>query len=101
MAGQSVDGMREGNGGHGGYLLSSQLLEDNEDRLADDGENGYGGDEEDDPDAQHDPNSAVNLQSYLTDFVRSFSGQPYFQSGFLPHLNVQEKQVLTMVGIQV
>ena len=100
---ESVDGMREGNGGGGGgYILSSQLLDDDEGgRLADDGENGFGDDEEDDPDARHDPNSAINLQNYLTDFVRSFSGQPYFQSGFLPHLNSQEKQVLTMVGINV
>lgn len=54
-----------------------------------------------DPDAKHDPNSAINLQQYLTEFLQSFSSQPYFSPSFLGHLNTQEKQVLTMVGIQL
>lgn len=72
--------------------LTSQLLDD-EDKLDDC--------KDDDPDAQHDPNSVINLQQYLTDFLRSFSNQSYFSSGFLPHLNSQEKQVLNMIGIQL
>lgn len=75
---------------NGGAYLTSQLLDD-EDRLDD---------VEDDPDAQHDPNSAVNLQQYLTDFLRSFCSQAYFPSGFLAHLSSQEKQVLGMIGLQ-
>ena len=85
---QSVDGMRDNATG----LLTSQLLDD-EDKLDDGKDN--------DPDAQHDPNSIINLQQYLTDFLRSFSSQSYFPSGFLPHLNGQEKQVLNMIGIQL
>lgn len=83
-----------------GAYLSSHLDGNGEHDLLDAG--GLDGEEgEDDPDARHDPNSAINLQTYLTDFVRSFSSQPYFSSGFLPHLNIQEKQVLNMVGIQM
>ena len=84
---QSIEGMRDG----AGYYLSSQL--DGEDKLDDE--------KDDDPDAQHDPVSIINLQQYLTDFLRSFSGQSYFLSGFLPHINSQEKQVLTSIGIQL
>lgn len=73
-----------------GVYLSSQLLDDDK---FEDGK-------EDDPDAQHDPNSVINLQQYLTEFLRSFSSQNYFSS-FLPHLNSQEKQVLNMIGIQL
>lgn len=75
-----------------GTVLTSQLLDD-EDKLDDW--------KDDDPDAQHDPNSMINLQQYLTDFLRSFSSQNYFPTGFLPHLNTQEKQVLNMIGIQL
>jgi len=85
--GDSIEGMRDG----AGYYLSSQL--DGEDKLDDE--------KDDDPDAQHDPVSIINLQQYLTDFLRSFSGQSYFLSGFLPHINSQEKQVLTSIGIQL
>lgn len=74
-----------------GALLSTQLLND-EDKLDD-------LKDDDDPDAQHDPNSVINLQQYLTEFLRSFSSQSYFPSGFLPHLNSQEKQVLNLIGI--
>lgn len=76
---------------NGGAYLSSQL--DGDDKL-DDGK-------DEDPDASLDPNSAINLQQYLTEFMRSFSGQSYFPASFLPHLNSQEKQVLNMIGIQL
>ena len=54
-------------------LLTSQLLDD-EDKLDDGKDN--------DPDAQHDPNSIINLQQYLTDFLRSFSSQSYCRLAF-------------------
>jgi len=86
--GGNNEGMRDG---AAGYYLSNQL--DEEDQF-DDGK-------VHDPDAQHDPLASINLQQYLTDFLRSFSSQPYFLSGFLPHINSQEKQVLTSIGIQL
>ena len=85
---ENIEGMPDG---AAGCYLSNQL--DEEDQL-DDGKVR-------DPDAQHDPVASINLQQYLTDFLRSFSSQSYFLSGFLPHINSQEKQVLTSIGIQL
>ena len=75
-----------------GFYLSQQL--DDEDKLDFSGKG-------DDFDAQHDPISLVNLQVYLTEFLRSFSSQSYFQSGFVSHLNSQEKRLLVDIGIQL
>jgi hypothetical protein len=46
-----------------GVLLSSHLLDD-ADTLGDL--------KDDDPDAQHNPNSVINLQQYLTEFLCSY-----------------------------
>lgn len=55
------------------------------------------GDDED-PDALQDPIYHLNIQQYLTEFLQSFSQQPYFHA-FLQHLNKQEKQVLASIGV--
>ncbi|XP_069694516.1 importin-9 [Periplaneta americana] len=56
------------------------------------------GDEEEDPDALKDPVYHLNIQQYLTEFLQSFSQQPYFHA-FHEHLNKQEKQVLASIGV--
>ncbi|PSN50918.1 hypothetical protein C0J52_08155 [Blattella germanica] len=55
-------------------------------------------DDEDDPDALQDPVYHLNLQQYLTEFLQSFSQQPYFHA-FTDHLNDQEKQMLASIGV--
>jgi len=52
-----------------------------------------------DPDALQDPVYHINIQQYLTEFLQSFSQQPYFHA-FLQHLNKQEKQVLESIGVR-
>jgi hypothetical protein len=56
------------------------------------------GDDEN-PDALQDPVYHINIQQYLTEFLQSFSQQPYFHA-FLQHLNKQEKQVLESIGVR-
>lgn len=55
--------------------------------------------DEKDPDALQDPVYHINIQQYLTEFLQSFSQQPYFHA-FLQHLNKQEKQVLESIGVR-
>jgi hypothetical protein len=45
---------------------------------------------------------AVNqpcIQKYLTEFLQSFSQQPYFQV-FLQHLYEEKKQILASMGVE-
>ncbi|KAI0216737.1 Importin-9 [Lamellibrachia satsuma] len=56
--------------------------------------------EEDDPDAVSDPIYQIELQPYLTEFLRSFS-QQHCYGVFSQHHNECEKQVLRTIGIQV
>uniref|UniRef100_A0A6A7FW59 Importin-9-like n=3 Tax=Hirondellea gigas TaxID=1518452 RepID=A0A6A7FW59_9CRUS len=55
-------------------------------------------DDEEDPDAAADPVSKVELQPYLTNFIRTFAQHPAY-SIFVPHLNPHEKEVLTSIGV--
>ncbi|KAJ9582618.1 hypothetical protein L9F63_023037 [Diploptera punctata] len=56
------------------------------------------GDDEEDPDALQDPLYHLDIQQYLTEFLQSFSQQPYFHA-FIRHLTKQEKQVLAEIGV--
>jgi hypothetical protein len=55
--------------------------------------------DDEDPDAMQDPVYHLNIQQYLTEFLQSFSQQPYYHA-FLQHLNKQEKQVLESIGVR-
>lgn len=72
----------------------SQLLEESDYKA---GTEDTGDDK--DPDALQDPVYHINIQQYLTEFLQSFSQQPYFHA-FLQHLNKQEKQVLESIGVR-
>ncbi|XP_074644656.1 importin-9-like [Tubulanus polymorphus] len=61
----------------------------------DDDDNG-----EDDPDALQDPISEVDLQAYLTKFLKALSSQPCYEI-FAAYHNDSEKKVLQTIGIQV
>lgn len=56
--------------------------------------------DDEDPDVMQDPVYHLNIQQYLTEFLQSFSQQPYFHV-FLQHLNKQEKQVLESIGVRM
>ncbi|KAF2359254.1 Exportin-1/Importin-beta-like [Trinorchestia longiramus] len=56
-------------------------------------------DDEDDPDAAADPLFSVQLQPYLTNFIRTFGQHPAYGM-FTPHLNPHEKEVLTSIGVR-
>ena len=58
------------------------------------------GEEEEDPDILQDPVYRLDIQQYLTEFLQSFSQQPYFHA-FIQHLNPQEKQVLGEIGVRI
>ncbi|OXB67266.1 hypothetical protein ASZ78_015907 [Callipepla squamata] len=58
----------------------------------------YEDDEEDDPDALKDPLYQIDLQAYLTDFLRQFAQQPCYAM-FSDHLNENERRVLQAIGI--
>ncbi|XP_053562447.1 importin-9 [Bombina bombina] len=58
----------------------------------------YEDDIEDDPDVLKDPLYLIDLQTYLTDFLRMFAQQPCF-SGFSEHLNSNERRILQSIGI--
>ncbi|KAM4699585.1 importin-9 [Discoglossus pictus] len=58
----------------------------------------YEDDEEDDPDVLKDPLYQIDLQTYLTDFLRQFARQPCF-SVFSDHLNENERRILQSIGI--
>ncbi|XP_005988453.1 importin-9 isoform X2 [Latimeria chalumnae] len=55
-------------------------------------------DDDDDPDALKDPIYQINLQAYLTDFLRQFAQQPCY-TAFSDHLNESERRVLQSIGI--
>lgn len=55
-------------------------------------------DDEDDPDAAADPLTAIQLQPYLTNFIRTFGQHPAYGM-FTPHLNPHEKDVLSSIGV--
>ncbi|XP_013378770.1 importin-9 isoform X2 [Lingula anatina] len=61
-------------------------------------EDAEGEEEEEDPDALADPVNQIDLQAYLTDFLRSLSQQPIY-SMFSTHHNDSERQVLQAIGI--
>ncbi|MEE6493116.1 hypothetical protein FKM82_016744 [Ascaphus truei] len=58
----------------------------------------YEDDEEDDPDVLKDPLYQIDLQTYLTDYLRQFAQQPCF-SAFSGHLNDNERRILQSIGI--
>ncbi|XP_043573030.1 importin-9 isoform X2 [Chiloscyllium plagiosum] len=58
----------------------------------------YDEDVEDDPDTLKDPLYQVDLQAYLTDYLRQFAQQPCY-TPFSNHLNEKEKRVLRSIGI--
>ncbi|GCB75105.1 hypothetical protein scyTo_0020322, partial [Scyliorhinus torazame] len=58
----------------------------------------YDEDDEDDPDTLKDPLYQVDLQAYLTDYLRQFAQQPCY-TPFSDHLNEKEKRVLRSIGI--
>ncbi|XP_059509503.1 importin-9 isoform X2 [Stegostoma tigrinum] len=58
----------------------------------------YDEDVEDDPDTLKDPLYQVDLQAYLTDYLRQFAQQPCY-TPFSDHLNEKEKRVLRSIGI--
>ncbi|XP_067683421.1 importin-9-like [Haliotis asinina] len=65
----------------------------------------YGGldlddEEDDDPDAQADPTNQINLQSYLTEYLKVFASSQCY-SLFSSHHNESEKQVLRSIRISV
>ncbi|ESO07416.1 hypothetical protein HELRODRAFT_76488 [Helobdella robusta] len=53
-----------------------------------------------DPDDASDPVNQIDLQAYITDFLRTLSQQPCYRL-FTEHHNESEKKVLNMVGISV
>lgn len=69
------------------------------DLLTDGGVCGDVVDDDDDPDAAADPLNAVELQPYLTNFIRTFAQHPAY-AVFIPHLNPHEKEVLTSIGVR-
>ncbi|XP_018022824.1 importin-9 [Hyalella azteca] len=75
-------------------LYTSDLLKDNSHRTSD------VVDDEDDPDAAADPLSSVQLQPYLTNFIRTFAQHPAYAM-FTPHLNPHEKEVLTSIRVPI
>ncbi|KAG2468253.1 IPO9 protein, partial [Polypterus senegalus] len=58
----------------------------------------YEDDEDDDPDAMKDPIYQIDLQAYLTDFLRQFAQQPCY-SMFSGHLNEAERRILQSIAI--
>ncbi|XP_006628350.1 importin-9 [Lepisosteus oculatus] len=58
----------------------------------------YEDEDEEDPDALKDPIYQIDIQAYLTDFLRQFAQQPYY-SMFSGHLNEAERRVLHSIGI--
>ncbi|XP_022238749.1 importin-9-like [Limulus polyphemus] len=56
--------------------------------------------DEEDPDALADPLYHINLQEYLTQFLKLLAQQPYY-STFSQHHTPQEKQVLQIAGISI
>ncbi|NP_001087649.1 importin 9 L homeolog [Xenopus laevis] len=58
----------------------------------------YEDDEEDDPDVLKDPLYQIDLQTYLTDFLRQFAQQPCF-SAFSQHLTDNERRTLQSIAI--
>ncbi|OCT91946.1 importin-9 [Xenopus laevis] len=58
----------------------------------------YEDDEEDDPDVLKDPLYQIDLQTYLTDFLRQFAQQPCF-SAFSEHLTDNERRTLQSIVI--
>ncbi|XP_041083190.1 importin-9-like [Polyodon spathula] len=75
-----------------GQLLSDLLSSNKYD------EDYYEDDEEEDPDALKDPIYQIDLQAYLTDFLRQFAQQPCC-SMFSGHLNEAERKILQTIGI--
>ncbi|MBN3307016.1 IPO9 protein, partial [Amia calva] len=78
--------------GLAGQLLSDLIASNKYD------EDYYEDDEEEDPDALKDPIYQIDLQAYLTDFLRQFAQQPCY-SMFSGHLNEAERRVLQSIGI--
>ncbi|XP_055510701.1 importin-9 [Leucoraja erinacea] len=81
--------------GLAGQLLSDMLNTGGSIRCDDDY---YDDDGEDDPDTLKDPLYQVDLQAYLTDYLRQFAQQPCY-TPFSDHLNEKEKRVLRSIGI--
>lgn len=75
-----------------GQILSDLLAANKYD------DNYYEDDDEDDPDALKDPIYQIDLQAYLTDFLRQLAQQPCY-AAFSGHLNETERRVLQTVGI--
>ncbi|MGH0188478.1 UNVERIFIED_CONTAM: hypothetical protein FKN15_029839 [Acipenser sinensis] len=78
--------------GLAGQLLSDLLSSNKYD------EDYYEDDEEEDPDALKDPVYQIDMQAYLTDFLRQFAQQPCC-SMFSGHLNEAERKILQTIGI--
>ncbi|XP_042197978.1 importin-9 isoform X3 [Callorhinchus milii] len=81
--------------GLAGQLLSDLLSPGAGARYDDDY---YDEDDEDDPDALKDPLYPIDLQAYLTDYLRQFAQQPCY-TAFSDHLNENEKRVLRSICI--
>jgi hypothetical protein len=58
----------------------------------------FGGNTLEDQDIISDPMYAVNLEDYLKEFLLGLSQQPCYPQ-FVPHINAQEKKVLSGYGI--
>lgn len=71
---------------------SANFLDDLQDYETD------GEDKFDDPDAENDPVSKMDLQAYLTEFIQMLSRQPCY-SLFSEHHNESERKVLSVIGI--
>ncbi|XP_060701629.1 importin-9 [Hemiscyllium ocellatum] len=89
------DDDEEDDEGLAGQLLSDLLSPGAGVRYDDDY---YDEDVEDDPDTLKDPLYQVDLQAYLTDYLRQFAQQPCY-TPFSNHLNEKEKRVLRSIGI--
>ncbi|XP_072419609.1 importin-9 [Chiloscyllium punctatum] len=92
---QDDDDDEEDDDGLAGQLLSDLLSPGVGVRYDDDY---YDEDVEDDPDTLKDPLYQVDLQAYLTDYLRQFAQQPCY-TPFSNHLNEKEKRVLRSIGI--
>ncbi|XP_059806493.1 importin-9 isoform X1 [Hypanus sabinus] len=92
---QDEDDDEDDDEGLSGQLLSDLLNTGGSIRYDDDY---YDDDSEDDPEMLKDPLYQVDLQAYLTDYLRQFAQQPCY-TPFSHHLNEKEKRVLRSIGI--
>ena len=90
---EDLNGMEHSNQGNRSAIELSKLLDHNNSIYQDE-------DDEEDPDALHDPIYTINLKQYLTEFLSEFCKQPYYLTHFAAHLTVAEKGSLASIGIQ-